>query len=149
MSSSTTPTTLPYPNDSASSRTSAPNADARCACIRSRRPSYIDIFFRPGQDKHAADLCDRLEAIIEELHNSRDNVILMYINQYPIVNPSAHTRPFSSQRLNMAVGLFLPLGLFFFMRIWRYRLRLRLDLRNIENINNLISQRIIKQGYGQ
>ncbi len=114
-----------------------------------RIPSYIDIFFRPGQDKHAADLCDRLEAIVEELHNSRDNVILMYINQYPIVNPSAHTRPFSSQRLNMAVGLFLPLGLFFFMRIWRYRLRLRLDLRNIENINNLISQRIIKQGYGQ
>lgn len=118
--------------------------------MRLRRiPSYIDIFFRPGQDKHAADLCDRLEAIVEELHNSRDNVILMYINQYPIVNPSAHTRPFSSQRLNMAVGLFLPLGLFFFMRIWRYRLRLRLDLRNIENINNLISQRIIKQGYGQ
>ena len=114
-----------------------------------RIPSYIDIFFRPGQDKHAADLCDRLEAIVEELHNSRDNVILMYINQYPIVNPSAHTRPFSSQRLNMAVGLFLPLGLFFFMRIWRYRLRLRLDLRNIGNINNLISQRIIKQGYGQ
>ncbi len=118
--------------------------------MRLRRiPSYIDIFFRPGQDKHAANLCDRLEAIVEELHNSRDNVILMYINQYPIVNPSAHTRPFSSQRLNMAVGLFLPLGLFFFMRIWRYRLRLRLDLRNIENINNLISQRIIKQGYGQ
>lgn len=114
-----------------------------------RIPNYIDIFFRPGQDKRAALLSDRLEALIEELHNSRDNVIIMYINQYPIINPSAHTRPFDSKRLNMAFGLFFPLGLIFFLRIWRYRLRLRLDLQNIGNINNLISERIIKQGYGQ
>jgi len=31
-----------------------------------------------------------------------------------------------------------------YLRIWRYRLRLRLDLRNIERINTLISERIIK-----
>ena len=109
-----------------------------------RIPNYIDIFFRPGQDKHAAQLSNRLEEIIEELHNSRDNVILMYINEYPIINPSAHTRPFDSKRLNMTIGLFLPLGLLFYLRIWRYRLRLRLDLQNIGRINNLISERIIK-----
>ena len=109
-----------------------------------RIPNYIDIFFRPGQDKHAAQLSDWLETLIEELHNSRDNVIIMYINEYPIINPSAHTRPFDSKRLNMAIGLFFPLGIFFFLRIWRYRLRLRLDLQNIGRINNLISERIIK-----
>ena len=113
-----------------------------------RIPNYIDIFFHPGQDKHAALLSEKLEALIEELHNSRDNVLLMYINEYPVINPSAHTRPFDSQRLNMAFGIFFPLGLLVYLRIWRYRLRLRLDLRNIENINTLISERIIKQGYG-
>jgi len=113
-----------------------------------RIPNYIDIFFRPGQDHHAAQLSDSLEDIIEELHNSRDNVLLMYINEYPVINPSAHTRPFSSQRLNMAFGIFFPLGLLVYLRIWRYRLRLRLDLQNIMRINTLISERIIKQGYG-
>ena len=44
----------------------------------------------------------------------------------------------------MAVGLFLPLGIFFFLRIWRFRLRLRIDMHNIERINNLITDRIIK-----
>ena len=108
-------------------------------------PNYIDIFFSEGQDKHAAMLSERVEALVDELHNSRDNVIIMYINEYPVINPSAHTRPFDSKRLNMIVGLFLPLGILFFLRIWRYRLRLRLDLRNIERINTLIAERIIKR----
>ena len=73
-----------------------------------RIPNYIDIFFSEGQDKHAAMLSERVEALVEELHNSRDNVIIMYINEYPVINPSAHTRPFDSKRLNMIVGLFLP-----------------------------------------
>ena len=110
-----------------------------------RIPNYIDIFFSEGQDKHAAMLSERVEALVDELHNSRDNVIIMYINEYPVINPSAHTRPFDSKRLNMIVGLFLPLGILFFLRIWRYRLRLRLDLRNIERINTLIAERIIKR----
>ena len=114
-----------------------------------RIPNYIDIFFHPGQDQHAAQLSERLETLIEELHNSRDNVVLMYINEYPVINPSAHTRPFDNQRLNMAFGICFPLGLLVFLRIWRYRLRLRLDLQNIGRINTLISERIIKQGYGQ
>ena len=125
-------------------------------CIAYRRskhlrriPNYYSIFFRPGQDKRIAQLNDRLEDIIEELHNSRDNVLIMYINEYPIINPSAHTRPFNNKRWNMIFGIIFPLGLLVYMRIWRYRLRLRLDLRNIERINNLITDRIIKQGYGQ
>ena len=118
--------------------------DCRRTMHLRRIPNYVETFFRPGQDMRAAELSDRLEAIIEELHNSRDNVIIMYLNDYPIVNPSAHTRPFKSKRLNMAVGLFVPLGLFFFLRIWRFRLRLRIDLHSIERINNLIAERIIK-----
>ena len=114
-----------------------------------RIPNYFDIFFNPGQDKHAVELSDRVEAIVEELHNSRDNVLLMYVNEYPIINPSAHTRPFNSKRLNMIFGIVFPLGLLVYLRIWRYRLRLRLDLRSIERLNNLITARILKQGYGQ
>ena len=125
-------------------------------CIAYRRskhlrriPNYFNIFFRPGQDNRIAQLSDQLETFVEELHNSRDNVLLMYVNEYPIINPSAHTRPFASKRMNMAFGLFLPLGLLVYLRIWRYRLRLRLDLQNIQRINDLITQRILKQGYGQ
>ena len=109
-----------------------------------RIPNYFDLFFNPGQDKHAAELSDRVEALVEELHNTRDSILLMYTNEYPTINPSAHTRPFTSKRLNMIFGIIFPLGFLVYMRIWRYRLRLRLDLRNIERINNLITERILK-----
>lgn len=92
-------------------------------------------------------LSDRLEAIIDELHNSRDSVILMRINEYPILETDAHTRPFHSARLNVYTGLFFPLGLFFWLRIWRYRMRLWNDMNSIQKINTLIIDRINKQQY--
>ena len=59
----------------------------------------------------------------------------------------AHTRPFRNPRWNMFTGIFLPLGVFFFFRIWRYRLRLWKDLQDIRKLNEQISERITKQQY--
>lgn len=112
-----------------------------------RMPSYARIFFHYREDREAERLSERLETLIEELHNTRDSVILMHLNQYPILETDAHTRPFHSARLNMATGLFFPLGLFFWLRIWRYRLRLWNDMNTIRKIDSLIIERINKQQY--
>lgn len=112
-----------------------------------RIPSYLRIFFHYREDREVERLSGRLEALIEELHNSRDNSILMYINMYPILEPDAHTRPFHSARLNVCAGLFFLLGLFFWLRIWRYRMRLWNDMNSIQKINTLIIDRINKQQY--
>lgn len=112
-----------------------------------RMPSYLRIFFHYREDREVERLSGRIEALIEELHNSRDNSILMYINMYPILEPDAHTRPFHSARLNVCAGLFFPLGLFFWLRIWRYRMRLWNDMNSIQKINTLIIDRINKQQY--
>ncbi len=112
-----------------------------------RMPSYLRIFFHYREDREVERLSGRLEALIEELHKSRDNSILMYINMYPILEPDAHTRPFHSARLNVCAGLFFPLGLFFWLRIWRYRMRLWNDMNSIQKINTLIIDRINKQQY--
>ena len=59
--------------------------------------------------------------------------------------PDAHTRPFRNPRLNVAAGIFLPLGLFFFLRIWRYRLRLWYDMQQIQKHAGYIRERIIQK----
>ena len=110
-------------------------------------PNYWKLFFRYEQDTTVIGINNRLEALIEELHNSRDNVILTRINEYPIMAPDAHTRPFRSARWNMFTGIFLPLGIFFFFRIWRYRLRLWKDLQDIQKLNEQINERITKKQY--
>ena len=56
--------------------------------------------------------------------------------------PHAHTRPFEHKKFNQLLGIFIPAGLFFFFRIWFYRLRLYKDLNNIQNYGEKIIQRI-------
>ena len=72
---------------------------------------------------------EHMEALIEELSNSRNRKILGLLNEFPILYTSAHTTPFHSVRLNRVAGVLLPLGFVLWFRIWRFRLRLLRDLR--------------------
>lgn len=110
-------------------------------------PNYWKLFFRYRHDKIVVDISERLEMLVEELHNSRDAVILTRINELPVLVPDAHTRPFGNRRLNMAAGILLPVGILLFLRVWRYRLRLWKDLQQIQKISKQITDRIIDKGY--
>lgn len=120
-----------------------------------RIPNYRKIFFEYEEDTAVLDIDARLETIVEELHNSRDTRILASLNELPVLVPDAHTRPFShsehnadgasdkrNARLNMAAGILFPVGLFFFFRIWRYRVRLRRDMAVIQTHSQNIIDRI-------
>ncbi len=110
-----------------------------------RMPNYYRLFFRHRADTTAINLCERLEEQVEILGNSRDHIILGALNEVPILVPDAHTRPFRhSSKLNIATGLLLPVGLFFWLRIWRYRLRLWRDLATIQKQGATIIARLDK-----
>lgn len=106
-------------------------------------PSYINIFFRYEEDRVVIDLAERLDAAVDELANSRDNYILATLNEVPILVPDAHTRPFRNPKLNRVVGIFFPVGIFFWFRIWRYRLRLWHDLQQLQKQTDFILERIM------
>lgn len=89
------------------------------------------------------DLAERLDAAVDELANSRDNYILATLNEVPILVPDAHTRPFRNPKLNRVVGIFFPVGIFFWFRIWRYRLRLWHDLQQLQKQTDFILERIM------
>ncbi|MBQ7570685.1 MAG: LptF/LptG family permease [Bacteroidaceae bacterium] len=109
-----------------------------------RMPNYWKIFFEYEKDTTVMDIDERLEGIISELHNSRDLVILGTLNELPVLVPDAHTRPFSNARRNIAAGILLPVGLFFWFRIWRYRLRLLRDMNVIEEKAQVLIDRVGK-----
>ena len=44
-------------------------------------------------------------------------------------------RPFRNYWLNMLCMVFLPVGLFFYFRIWLFRLRLNKDMERIRKVN--------------
>jgi lipopolysaccharide export system permease protein len=83
-----------------------------------------------------------MEEVIEDLSNTKDKYILTELSKYPILTLKAHTRPFEHRWLNIISAVFVPFGLFFYMRMWRFRLRLLRDLRNITQIDSSIINRI-------
>lgn len=108
-------------------------------------PNYFQIFTSQGQDNKVAEFSEQLESLIEELSNSKDHVILKALNNYPILSTHAHKKPFSQRWMNVLSGIIIPLGLFFYFRIWFFRLRLDKDLKNIIQTNTLITERIKNQ----
>ena len=87
-----------------------------------------------------------LESIIEELGNTRNRVILTSLNKYPILAVKAHTRPFDRRWMNITSAIIVPAGIFFYIRMWRFRLRLYNDLRTITTCNNEIIAEIEAHG---
>ena len=105
-------------------------------------PNPIHVFFRPGDDQKIEQIVAKLEDVIEDLGNTKDAQILGFLNRYPIVATHAHTRPFRQKWLNIITGLILPLGVFFYLRMCRFRLRLRKDLNRILDTNHDVIERV-------
>ena len=100
-----------------------------------RWPTPIEVFFRPGDDHAIEHIAEMLETTIEDLSATRNKYVLMNINQYPIIATRAHTRPFQRRWLNALTGLVLPVGVFFYFRMLRFRFRLYKDLQQIRRVN--------------
>lgn len=111
-----------------------------------RWPNPIKVFFRPGDDHDIEQINGALEVAIEDLSYSKNNYVLMKLNQYPVIATHAHTRPFNKKWLNAITGLFLPTGIFFYIRMIRFRIRLYRDLRTIVRNNEKLIPRIIQLG---
>lgn len=110
-----------------------------------RAPNYVQTFFRYEQDEAAKQIRDRIESLVEELSNSRDSKVLALLNEFPSIYAAAHTSPFHSHRANVLAGIFFPLGLILWFRIWRFRLRLlrdlRITVRTCDQLDQVISGR--------
>ncbi|MBR1622227.1 MAG: LptF/LptG family permease [Prevotella sp.] len=110
-------------------------------------PNVISSFFRYQPDNDIEALNEQLETMIEDLSNSRDKVIVGTLSTYPVLAVKAHTRPFDRKWMNVTSAVILPLGIFFYFRMWRFRRRLHRDLRTITNANNIILSQIVKNGW--
>ena len=96
-----------------------------------KAPNYFTLWMVNKNDHEIEQLNDRMEALVDELSNTRSIVLLNQLNNDPLIPVHAHVRPFDIYWLNILAGLFVPVGLFFYFRIWAFRIRLQTDIDKI------------------
>ena len=107
-------------------------------------PNPIKVFFKYQPDHLIEHISVELENTIEDLSNTNNKVILSELNHYPVLITKAHTRPFDNKWMNIVSAIILPIGIFFYIRMWVFRLRLFGDLKKIKETNSYIINEINK-----
>ena len=105
-------------------------------------PNVVKVFFKYSPDHVIENVSERLENVIEDLSNTKDKFVLSQLNNYPYMTVKAHTRPFERKWLNVAAAVVVPVGLFLYFRMWRFRLRLYRDLKTVKQANDALIARI-------
>ncbi len=100
-----------------------------------RAPNYFKLWMAGNRDEMMEKINERLEALIDEMSNTKSITLLTELNNYPIIPVHAHVRPFRSYWLNLLCGVLFPIGLFFYFRIWIFRIRLNKDMERIIKTN--------------
>ena len=108
-------------------------------------PNYIQIFTNNKHDDAIKDINQKMENTIEDLSNTKDHIILNYMNNYPFLSTTAHKSLFDNRWLNLLVGIVIPVGLLVYLHIWRYRIRLDKDLKTIIKTSRDIQEQIKNQ----
>ncbi len=108
-------------------------------------PNVVKVFFKYQEDHEIERINEELEAAIKDLSNTRDMQVLHYLNQYPVLAVKAHTRPFDRRWLNIMAAIIIPVGMFFYFRMWRFRLRLLRDLKVIRYTNTQLINYKVKE----
>jgi lipopolysaccharide export system permease protein len=119
------------------------------ASLQGRLPNYVHIFTGDtNRDRSLLVLNARLNDVVEQLSNTRRQEVLNLLNTLPVMSVGAHAAPFARKWMNMAVGIFFPAGLLFYVRACFFRERVRKDLIQIVKTNNeiqyIINERILK-----
>ena len=105
-------------------------------------PNYFQIFTNNEHDDAIREISLQMENLIEELPNSKDNILLNMLNKYPYLSVKAHKSLFDNRWLNLIFGIIVPAGLLVWLNIWRYRVRLDKDLKVILKTNEELENHI-------
>ncbi len=103
-----------------------------------KAPNYVKLWTTDRKDDHIEIINEQLEGMLEELSNTTSYTLLDTLKNYPIIPSNAHKRPFHRYGLNLALGIIFPAGLFFYFRIWAFRIRLYKDLEKIIRTNDQV-----------
>ena len=99
-------------------------------------PDYMALFFNGVDSKELDSMNQDLEELVADLGNSRDRVVLDFINRYPIIPVHGIVSPFGKDWANRMVGIIFPLGLLFYLRAWLFTRKIRRQIDEVSSVTD-------------
>ena len=109
-----------------------------------RLPSIKEVFFN-SNDCQLQSINDKLEKLVEEMGNSRDKRVILYLNEFPILSISGIKTPFNKIWLNILSIAVFPIGIIVYLRAILFRVRLDKHLGKIQVTANKMTKLLKKQ----
>lgn len=109
-----------------------------------RPPSIKDVFFK-GDDSLLQSINDKLEKLVEEMGNSRNKKVILYLNEFPVLSISGIKTPFNKIWINILSIAVFPIGIIVYLRAILFRIRLYKNLGNIQVTANKMTKLLKKQ----
>lgn len=108
-------------------------------------PSLKRIFFREGNESVIVNMSEELDMLAEEMGNSKNKKVIIYINELPIIEAKAITSPIDNKWLNILAIIVFPIGTAIYIRACIYRLRLLRDLIKLEKTSKKLIDILVKE----
>ena len=79
---------------------------AECKAYAARKrlekaPNYFKLWMSSEDDNEVMAINEKLEALVEEMSNTKSATLIGALNNYPVISVSAHVRPFHIYWLNL------------------------------------------------
>lgn len=108
-------------------------------------PSLGRIFFGEGNENIIVEMSEKLDALVEEMGNSKSKKVIILLNMLPIIEAKAITSPLGQKWANILAIIVLPAGIAIYVRACIYRFRLLRDLIKTEQTAKKLMERMKKE----
>ena len=109
-----------------------------------RLPSIKTVFFKKD-DLPLQSINDKLENLVEEMGNSRNKKVILYLNEFPVLSISGIKTPFEKIWVNIFSIAVFPIGIIIYLRAILFRTRLDKNLAKIQVNTNKMTKLLKKQ----
>ena len=97
--------------------------------------NYFNYWKSGGKDRTAEALAQEMEAIVEELANSDQNLLLNKLMDYPIIGNYHQLNANINPRLAVAIGIFFPFGFpIYLLAVYQRKLLLQ-DIKTVQKVS--------------
>lgn len=109
-----------------------------------KRINYIAYWQRFGKDQRIPELSEKMESIVEELGNSKHNLVLNKLMDYPFISGYTLLASNKFSKISIALGIFIPLGIPLYLGALYQRKLLLHDIQVTKRVSSELNEMATK-----